>query len=850
MRSIVLLSALTLSAATAQTPAPAPPLNELLRDGLYAEEVSRDSEAAAKNYGKILAQAEAEQPYIANALFRLAEIRRKQDRKDEAITLYQRLLTRYSDVDPQAKLSREALAKLGVAGPSPTPLVDDDESREVQRLEKLLQSSPDVLSKEEFFKATAEKGWEKPVAFLLDHGADKNSVSLSIGLEAAAAKGHLGIVNLLLKRGVDAKTDMADGALREATTAGNEAVVKTLLEAGVDPNRSLNIPLLGLAVSRYSTNMVDLFLAHGANPNLNTNYQGSALQLAAKLMGKSSEPMVLKLLKHGGDLKLPSNSGVLKAAAVPDNLSTLRLLLDRGAFIDPDWEAHGFLGAGPQCLAELLRRRIFPAWQGEERVRIIAQPYKAYLEKGDAGNPIAMTPEMDFRKITPILADKAKGDSIRSLADLVFRFGGVDNRTPAVGLKIFRRTPDGGYTSIDVPLTAPDPYPDLQWGDILLVETKTDNRSGSSGWTPEINLALRQHVVIPLEIECEGTKQSLTLRGDRLSYDPSEPVAPLVTAVTLKNLLMNETATLEIHREGLQEPIRPTNDNDCWLAPGDRVVIHDSGDREGATSLRRRSVVVKSPGLLFEKWFDAGKEASPPTLFQAVAELYAVPGGLKNFKPPVEIAKFLQASFSTPFNLLDGPDLSNIRIRRLSETGQDEIIPVDLTNLAARCTEGSDPAEVRKLDRELLPGDIVEIPVLPKSDTPWNGFSDAEKQLLVKALSVTVQVKAGNISQTRSLSYSPPGILRTPWGPFTIPGGTGASRLSALNLLSEDFTNPRQIILTRNGISTETVSDDTYLREGDIIEIKPGFDQRRGTSPAQSGVRPPRARIIPSTPAY
>ena len=84
-------------------------LRELLRDALYTEEVTREPEAAAKQYQELLSRHDAQRAFAASALFRLAEVRRKQDRKDEAIALYQKLLARFPEAEAEGKLARENL---------------------------------------------------------------------------------------------------------------------------------------------------------------------------------------------------------------------------------------------------------------------------------------------------------------------------------------------------------------------------------------------------------------------------------------------------------------------------------------------------------------------------------------------------------------------------------------------------------------------------------------------------------------------------------------------------------------------------------------------------------------------
>ena len=128
----VLAAAAMLSAvppAAAQAGPTAPPagsatvqtdnLSTLLRDALFEEEATRDLTKAAAGYEALLAKWTEHRQLAASALFRLAEVRRKQDRKDDAIKLYQRLLTEFADVEPQAKLSRENLVGLGAKDPAP-----------------------------------------------------------------------------------------------------------------------------------------------------------------------------------------------------------------------------------------------------------------------------------------------------------------------------------------------------------------------------------------------------------------------------------------------------------------------------------------------------------------------------------------------------------------------------------------------------------------------------------------------------------------------------------------------------------------------------------------------------------
>ena len=126
---VVFLCCLPLSAAE-------PPINELLRDALYSEEVTRDAEAAAKQYAEVVSRYEDDREFAATAMFRLAEIRRKQGNKDEAIRLYQQVILRFPASGAKVDLSKEHLAALGGKMPEGAAAATvDEESKELARIQ-------------------------------------------------------------------------------------------------------------------------------------------------------------------------------------------------------------------------------------------------------------------------------------------------------------------------------------------------------------------------------------------------------------------------------------------------------------------------------------------------------------------------------------------------------------------------------------------------------------------------------------------------------------------------------------------------------------------------------------------
>ena len=87
---------------------------DAFNEALHAEEVARDLEAAAGKYGAIVEKHRArDNDHMAGvaalSLFRLAEIRRKQDRSEEARKHYEEVIAEFEDWEPMVSLSRQQL---------------------------------------------------------------------------------------------------------------------------------------------------------------------------------------------------------------------------------------------------------------------------------------------------------------------------------------------------------------------------------------------------------------------------------------------------------------------------------------------------------------------------------------------------------------------------------------------------------------------------------------------------------------------------------------------------------------------------------------------------------------------
>ena len=220
-------------------------LSEALRKGLFAEEATRDLKAATQHYQAIIDAYGTQRKYAGTALFRLAEIKRKEGDKDAAAKLYQRVVAEFADDETLAKLSRENLKAMGaeIAGAPSAAEVADEEAKEIARLTALFASSPDLLSN--------WVGKEPPP------------------LHDAVTKNQMKVAEFLVKRGV--KINLESGgatALDVACAAGNMAMATFLIEHGADIHgREGFVTPFGKAYDNRMTQVARMLIEKGADPN-------------------------------------------------------------------------------------------------------------------------------------------------------------------------------------------------------------------------------------------------------------------------------------------------------------------------------------------------------------------------------------------------------------------------------------------------------------------------------------------------------------------------------------------------------------------------------------------------------
>jgi len=217
---------------------------------------------------------------------------------------------------------------------SPNGETTGDEDREIQRIQQMIQDSPDLINApgeggNTPLAAAATKGWLKVAGYLLDHGADVNAGGTP-ALNAAATVGNRAMVELLLSRGANVNSVERGGRtpLAIASEKNFPSVVEVLLANKADMNApSGNPPLSRASVGGYAK-IVAMLLAAGANPDAEDSSGVTPLGCAA---GNGSSETVKLLLDakadpNGGKVDAPLLCAICKQDAV-----SAELLLQAGA---------------------------------------------------------------------------------------------------------------------------------------------------------------------------------------------------------------------------------------------------------------------------------------------------------------------------------------------------------------------------------------------------------------------------------------------------------------------------------------------------------------------------------------
>ncbi|MCW1886125.1 ankyrin repeat domain-containing protein [Luteolibacter flavescens] len=696
----------------------------------------------------------------------------------------------------------------------------------------------------------------------------------------------------LLKAGADPNVANADGStpLTTAIHPGDAESVKALLDAGADPDKpgaGGSTPLALAAGHNLGRPMVELLLAKGAKPDaasMKAACDASRFELVELLMAKGGTPeasvvkkamelnrwdLVAKLLDGGAPLPDDSNyypwETPLVLALQAGDIAVFEKMIARGAKLDEQWAKDGFLDSFfsaqmgnaytpiPKSLRpELFRKYTLPRLETSEQVRLATHSMSGTGVK-------ALTEEGEPRR----------GDS---LAELLLAPSIAPNWpsgiSPEDKLILWRKSGDAWQAVHETIIDGDGAFPAYQPGDIIeLVERAGKPRvaaspgdgvpSRTSGLMPEMEWEIRRRISFPVTLEIGGQVEELTLRGDRLTHDPTSREVPLCTAGKLAALRWSFTApldavqglTLAVTRAGWPE-VRVAFHSDVatmfGLQSGDRVKVEvPAQDQAALLELRKKRIAVRAAGLPYGWTMDCASgyttakhevgsppprpplapvlaTALAPTLCQILAETQVVPsawgrGYLKD-GPAERIPVELQGR-AGDLTVLPHPDLSRIRILRLRDNGTEEMVEVDLSRIIAATGDDVSAEEVRKLDTQLQPGDVVELSVQQdRLGQPWKGLSGKEAGFLTRATQGRVQIidRRGNI-RLEEIVFRPPVFRETAagWLPLS-PGG------SSQTVRASSWTGAlNEVEVSRGGTSYSRVNPaSVFFRDGDQMNLQ------------------------------
>ena len=562
IKKSIRFAAAALIVSAMQARAEDPSLQDLLREGLYAEEVTRDPEAAARQYEQVVTRHAEQNAIAATAIFRLAEVRRKQDRKAESIKLYQQLLTEFPQIEPQAKLARENLAAMGGKPPEPGAGVNDVETKEIARLREVARTSPDLAHTPDELNAAIKSNRPRVVKFLLESGI---RTAGSMALVKAAELGHLEVLKLLITQSKEQLTNEGGQALAAASLAGHVEIVRALLAAGVDPNWqpaecgpprepagqpswSLGTPLMN-AIQKRNKELIDLLLESKADVKLPSNGTGfTALHLAAAANGPG---LVEHLIDLGADVNALSTKphektirhsfrGPGRVVEVPQfqTISPLQFALDCNA-----WEgAKALIRHG----ANLQQTGLFDPFLNVSSDKEDLQRIKFLLDNGANPNVLCGSKTQVKEEPFPLLWYACNEDNPVELLKVLLAKGAKPG--PALGLivdRVAKLDEDGSLLKA-----------------LLAFLPETVNLTGlpkMEEWKPAARRVFLDAVVIPALAKEAGTQMLFTNSGEWLNLTKTSTDSPILStpALLLKyrdNLLYSRKDLTRTDQSGAHWP--------------------------------------------------------------------------------------------------------------------------------------------------------------------------------------------------------------------------------------------------------------------------------------------------------
>jgi hypothetical protein len=394
------------------------------------------------------------------------------------------------------------------------------------------------------------------------------------------------------------------------------------------------------------------------------------------------------------------------------------------------------------------------------------------------------------------------------------------------------------------------------------------NEDPPAGLIASLQASIVRHVTVTLN----GQTLPLTLRGGLRVYNPLKPEAPLTDAASLMKLLGGSDpqwfrAGVKVKRQPAQGggeisttlllgSVIPLKEGDALELTGEPVKWQRNGSGLSVTgpllagsSSYLSSTILLSPGLPFSQ--EIANRLDAPSLAQFLAAAWpalraealeklkaADPGGME---AAMSSGKAPAALVDEPvLAVLPHPDFSRILIRRVDDKGETMEIPVDFSTAIAACTDATTPEEARKSDVELLPGDIVSVPILPdRRDQRWTGFDAATNRFFAKTLAtqVTLAQEDGSF-RALNLEYLPVKFEETTSGLLGLPAADPApNRLQEFTIGSliksaasgnelkwvQRMGAPEKLVLDKNDLLPVA-----WLRPGDTLGLGISFSNQQG----------------------
>ncbi|MBN8458060.1 MAG: tetratricopeptide repeat protein [Verrucomicrobia bacterium] len=443
-------------------------------------------------------------------------------------------------------------------------------------------------------------------------------------------------------------------------------------------------------------------------------------------------------------------------------------------------------------------------------------------------------------------------------------------------LTVFQTSAEG-ITRTVVPLKSAEPLPPLR-PDMVIEFDDEGEPSVKSLIEPALDWHLRKRVRVPVTIEQDGKSREMTMCGNLLVFDPTSAEIPLLNIGALARMflprqsvdgdlaLKSGTIFTILRKDGRELRLDAGDENSSSFIPTDVVTRSylQAGDRliipQADWELMRTPVTtgehlppirVAVPEWSFHRSYFMGVKNMPtppqtPALSRSPRPSERTPTAIQKAPPPSyppptlfelladvlspELDRFVEdrklgdddlfATLATESSwsfsvVLPHPDFSSVLIKRPKDGGGETVLKVDLTPIIARCQDDTDPAEIRKADVPLLPGDTMEFSLrADKPSQPWTGLSPAEERLFRKAIGgkITLREPDGVIHDF-DLVYQQPAWRATPAGllPFAPETGSPSTRASRVRF-------PQR---STGGIFRDeaTIDGASFLREGDRMRV-------------------------------